>query len=172
MGARSMPASNTNGEKMQLSRVMIARSFAALAMSMALLGAIDSSPAHADTAAIKSLMAATWDKPDARLLVEPVVVADGYAIASWTQGKRGGRALLRQEDGKWKIVLCSGDPLKSASSIAEAGVPHATAEQLARRLKEAESILPPRQVALFSTFEGVVHIDGGEHGHGKHSGDN
>jgi len=138
-------------------------------MSMALPGAIDSSPALADSAAVKSLMAATWDKPDARLLVEPVVEAGGYAVASWTQGERGGRALLRQEDGKWKIILCSGDPLKSASSIAETGVPRATAELLARRLKEAESILPPRQVALFSTFEGVVHIDGGEHGPGKHS---
>jgi len=168
MDALSMPASSTSGEKMQLTGVMIARTFAALAMSMALLSAVGTAPALADTAAIKSLMAATWDKPDARLLVEPVVVADGYAIASWTQGKRGGRALLRQEDGKWMIILCSGDPLKSASSISEVGVPRATAEQLARLLKEAESILPPGQVALFSTFEGVVHIDDGEHGHGKH----
>jgi len=167
MDALSMPASNTNGEKMQLSRVMIARTFAALVMSMALLSAVGHTPALADSAAIKSLMAATWDKPDARLLVEPVIVVDGYAIASWTQDKRGGRALLRQENGKWMIVLCSGDPLKSATSIAEVGVPRATAEQLARLLKEAESILPPRQVALFSTFEGVVHIEGDEHGHGN-----
>ena len=126
-----MPASNTNGEKMQLSRVTIARTFAALAMSTALLCAIDHSPALADTAAIKSLIAATWDKPDARLLVEPVVEADGYAIASWTQGERGGRALLRQQDGEWRIVLCSGDPLTSAFFIAEAGISRATAEQLA-----------------------------------------
>lgn len=167
-----MQGFNTNGETMQLSRMRSARIFAALATAVALLGAVGSAPSHADTAAIKSLMAATWDKPDARLLVEPVVEADGYAIASWIQGKRGGRALLRQENGNWKIVLCSGDPLKSASSIAEAGVPRATAEQLARLLKEAESILPPRQVALFSTFEGVVHIDGDEHAHGKHFSDN
>ncbi len=111
-------------------------------------------------------MMRTFDKPDARLLVEPVEVVDDFAVASWTQGERGGRALLRRADDKWRIVLCSGDALRSAAMLADAGVPGAAAERLAALLKESESKLPPKQVALFSTFEGVVHIDAEtDHGH-------
>lgn len=142
----------------------------ALLVWMALSGVIHT--AHAaepldDKAAIRTLMAAEWDKPDAKLLVDPLVVDGDHALAGWTQGSRGGRALLRKSSGKWAVVLCSGDPLKYASALIEAGVEKDSADRLARGLAEAERQLPPQQVALFSTFEGVVHM-GEHHGHDNH----
>lgn len=128
---------------------------------MALFGALHAAPEHADdVAAITALMAATWDKPDAKLNVDPIVVENDHSVAGWTQGSRGGRALLRKQAGKWKVVLCSGDPLTQAASLEAAGVPTADAARLAQRIKDAESKLPPERVAQFSTFEGVVHIEG------------
>lgn len=125
-------------------------------------------PAAADDESdIRALLAQTWDKPDNRLSVDPVVIVDGNALASWTQGNRGGRALLRRNDGgEWKVVLCSGEPLRHASTLAATGISESVSQALATRLNEAESKLAPDQVRLFSTFEGVVHVaEDGHHGH-------
>jgi hypothetical protein len=133
----------------------------------ALVVAIHATPCRADDRTdIRGVMIGIFDKLGSSLIVEPVVVVDNSAVASWTQGDRGGRALLRREEGKWRIVLCSGDPLKSASMLEQAGVPPAAAERLETLLKQAESVLPPERVALFSTFEGVVNVDD-NHGHGN-----
>lgn len=45
------------------------------------------------------------------------------------------------------------------------GAIHEIAGQLARLLDQAESKLPADRLALFSTLEGVVHMDG-QNGHG------
>ncbi len=132
---------------------------------MALAGAIQSAFAGGDDGAIRSLMLHTWDKPGTRLVVDPIVVEAHYAIAGWTQGERGGRALLRKQGDAWAVVLCSGDPLKHASVLIEAGVPAGAADRLARELNNAERRMPPEQVALFATFEGVMRMnDAQEHG--------
>lgn len=128
-------------------------------MWMALSGAIHV-PAYADDAAeVRSLLVATWDKPGAKLDANPIVVEGGHALASWTQGGRGGRALLRKENGKWKVVLCSGDPLRNAAVLITAGVPAQAAATLAEKLQVAETQTDPARVKLFSTFEGVVRMD-------------
>ena len=103
-------------------RSLLFPSIAALASLawMALAGAIHTAqaePALKDAASIRALMASTWDKPDAKLIVDPVVINAGYAVASWTQGNRGGRALLRKNGNHWAVVLCSGDPLRDASVL-------------------------------------------------------
>ncbi|MGE3159307.1 MAG: copper uptake system-associated protein, partial [Xanthobacteraceae bacterium] len=71
------------------------------------------SPGFAETAndkmEIQKVMKGTWEKPDAPLRVDPIVIAIEYAIADWAQGDMGGRALLRRKSGAWTIVLCSGD---------------------------------------------------------------
>jgi hypothetical protein len=144
--------------------------FLSLLAWTALAVGVHASHSHADDRDdIRSLMIGTFGQPDARLKVEPVVVVEESAVASWTQGTRGGRALLRRDGGKWRIVLCSGDPLKSASMLAKAGVPKLAAEKLAALLKEAESALPSDQVALFASFEGVMRVDV-EQGHGPGTG--
>jgi hypothetical protein len=61
-----------------------------------------------DSQAVTTTLMATFDRPDARLKVEPVIVDCDVAIAGWAQDGRGGRALLRRVSGHWKIILCAG----------------------------------------------------------------
>jgi hypothetical protein len=109
-----------------------------------------------DPHAIRSVIGATWDKPDSKVETDPVVVSGNFAVASWTQGDRGGRALLRRGDGRWSVVLCSGDPLKEAGWLVEAGVPGPDAEQIAAGLAAAEALLPAERRGKFALFEGTV----------------
>ena len=125
----------------------------------------------ADLAGVRHALMAQFDKPEARLQVEPVVVSGDAAVASWAQGERGGRALLLRRSGTWQITLCAGDGLKGVSLLREAGVPARDAESLARRLAAAEAKLAPAWRAKFSTFDGLVRM--GPDGHhppvgGKH----
>ena len=137
---------------------------------MALFGAICAAPASAadDTSAIRALIGKTWDTPDAKVVTDPVVVDGGHALASWTHGERGGRALLHKRQHGWAVVLCSGDPLKTAAVLMEAGVPKASAEKIAADLAAAEAQTDPRRVKLFATFEGVMHLDGTDDRHHQH----
>ena len=114
--------------------------------------------AHGDEHQIVALLRANFDRPEAPLAVAPVVVVGDHAIAGWTQDKRGGRALMRRVRGKWTIHLCSGDPLKHADMLASTGMAPQTAKILASRLADAEKGLPAATLALFASFEGVVHI--------------
>jgi len=113
--------------------------------------------------AIAGLMAQQFDRPEQRLEVGPVVVVADHAIAGWSQGDMGGRALLRRKGRDWQIVLCSGDQLKSAETLRHAGVPATSVQPLVERLAEAESRLPKERLAQLSKFEGIVMIEGGHH---------
>lgn len=141
---------------------------------MALCGAIPlSAPAHAgdDAARIRALIGETWDTPDRKVETDPVVVSGDHAIASWTLAERGGRALLRRKDGGWRVVLCSGDPLKDAAWLEEAGVPASDAERLATALRAAEASVPDQRREKFSLFEGVIegpHGPSDAHPHSHH----
>lgn len=116
-----------------------------------------------DTDAIGAVMMKTWDKPDARLTVEPVVVSGDHAIAGWSQGDMGGRALLRKNGAHWDVVLCAGDDLKKTGVLTKVGLPAAAASVLSADLARAEAKLPPDRLALLSKFEGLVMI--GSDGH-------
>jgi periplasmic copper chaperone A len=119
-----------------------------------------------DRTEIQKIMKGTWEKPDAPLRVDPIVIALDYAIADWAQGDMGGRALLRRKSGAWTIVLCSGDALKSAETLTKAAVPSNVAAMLAKSLAEAERALDPQVLAQFSHFEGLVMMDqAGNHPH-------
>jgi hypothetical protein len=129
--------------------------------------AANSDPAS-DKLAIQQIMRGTWDKPEAPLRIEPIVAVSDYAIAGWTQGDMGGRALLRKKAGEWVIVLCSGDALKSAEILTKAAVPATIAATLAKELNDAEHRLDPALVAQFARFEGLVMMDqAGNHPHHK-----
>lgn len=131
---------------------------------MAFLCAIQS-PARAvnDANEIRALIGATWDKPDSKVEIGPVVISGSYAVASWTQGAHGGRALMRRGDKGWSVMLCSGDPLKESRWLAEAGVPLSDAERIAKDLASAEALIPADRREKFSLFEGVVSMTGGHH---------
>ncbi|WP_247485483.1 copper uptake system-associated protein [Bradyrhizobium sp. 193] len=100
---------------------------------------ISTAAAGSDKDAIRHLLHGTFDKPDAQLVVEPIVVASDYAIAAWTQDDIGGGALLRRKGGEWAILLCSGDALKSADTLLKAGVPQSAAVALENDLAISRS---------------------------------
>jgi hypothetical protein len=145
--------------KLTMRRFFVAIAFAWLAAAPAAAGPDDD--------AVRHLLMQTFDKPEARLVVEPVVVAGDHAVAGWAQGDIGGRALLRRRHGDWTIVLCSGDGIRSADAMRHAGVASAVAARLAAALADAEKQMPPARLALFSKFEGTVMMDSSG-GHPKH----
>jgi len=66
--------------------------------------------ASADETGIREVMLSTWDTPQTRLDIGPVVIQDRWAVAGWTQGQRGGRAFLtRNAHGEWQVSVCGGD---------------------------------------------------------------
>jgi hypothetical protein len=118
-----------------------------------------------DTQAIRHVMMKTWDKPESRLQVEPIVLRGAHAVAGWTQGERGGRALMaRNGDGSWRVVLCAGDGIRNAPALQDAGLSAADAQALARDLAAAEAKLPAAHRSKFATFDGIVRMDA----HGQH----
>lgn len=137
---------------------------AAAVLGLAVPGA--SAAAPDDAAAIRHRMLALFDKPDQPLVVDPIAVSGDYAVASWTQGEIGGRALLRRDAGAWRIILCSGDGLTTAPLIRQAGAADAVAADLVGRLAAAEAAIDPARRARFSLFQGVVPVDDGGHHHG------
>lgn len=129
-------------------------------------------PAGGDAASIGQLLHGMFDKPGEALSVGPVVVSGDHAIAGWTQGDMGGRALLRRKQGAWAVTLCAGDAIKSSEALRTAGVPQSDAVHLAQALTSAESSLAPERVAMFARFEGLVTMDGTSghaSGHAGHS---
>lgn len=149
----------------------------ARALSTALMMSIPAGSGFAasEDDAVRAVLMAAFDKPDQRLVVEPVVVAGDHAVADWSQGATGGRALLRRvvhrpieganagsTDG-WIIVLCSGDGIRSADALVRTGIPRPAAAQLAAALTEAERHVAPERLALFATFEGTVLVEEGAH---------
>ena len=136
---------------------------AAVFLTAATAGA--QTPAAADADAIRHVIKSTWDKPAEPVNVPAVAVAADYAIAGWTQGDMGGRALLRKKADAWSIVLCAGDQLREAETLRKVGIGEPIARKLAADLAQAERTLPPKDIALFSRFEGLVTMD-------QHSGHN
>ncbi len=141
----------------------VVRGFCLLAILCAMLGAVlqpaaAQHPMPSDDREIVQVLRATFDRPEAPLAIAPVVVVGDHAVAGWVQDKRGGRALMRKQHGKWTIHLCSGDQIKHADILESTGIPTATAKTLAERLAVAERAMPRDTVALFATFEGIVHL--------------
>jgi hypothetical protein len=117
-----------------------------------------------DDAAIRAVLMQQFDKPEARLQVDPVVAQGEHAVAGWVQGERGGRALLRRQHGHWQIAACAGDALKDPRTLREAGVPGPDADRLARTLANAEARLPAATRQRLSSFDGLVRMDAaGQH---------
>lgn len=94
-----------------------------------------------EESAIRTVLMAQFDKPEARLQVEPVVVMGDAAVASWAQQNRGGRALLRRRHEQWRIVACAGDAFKDAKLLQDAGLSAADARALVKTLTAAEAKL-------------------------------
>ena len=114
------------------------------------LSATFAAPAGSDEMIISQILHGMFDKPQEPLSVEPIVVSGNYAIADWTQGEMGGRALLRKHQGAWAIVLCAGDGIKSKDALLKAGVPLGDAERLESDMASAEARLPVEKVGVLA----------------------
>ena len=121
-----------------------------------------------DAAAVRTAIKAMFDKPGAPVDVDPVSVVKGYSVAGWTQEKQGGRALLRQEKGKWVVVACGGDGMAKADTLKMAGMSQGDAVALEKAVIKAEAAVPAERRKMFALFNGVVKMDGA-HGHGAHA---
>jgi hypothetical protein len=121
-----------------------------------------------DEAQIRDLLSTTFDRPDAKVVADPIAVAGAYAIAGWTQADKGGRALLKREHGQWALLACAGDDFKQALHLEHAGIPRADAKKLAALQASAESRLPRERLELFGTFGPMVGSEA--HGAGSHGG--
>lgn len=115
-----------------------------------------------DAAAIAAAMRATFERPDAPLDAGPVVVSGTFAVADWTQGGMGGRALYERADEGWVVRFCSGDALRTAEGLQRLGVPYADAVLLEARLAEAERAVAPDRLAAMAAFDGTVAMGGAE----------
>lgn len=113
-------------------------------------------PVGPDAEMIVATMKAMFDKPDAPLTVDPVVVQGDNAVASWAQGDTAGRALLARQGDQWQIVLCGGPDLRSAAFLATHGV--SDAETLSALFNLAEDKLGSDAVSRYSSFEGVMMV--------------
>ncbi|MFE8644302.1 copper uptake system-associated protein [Sphingomonas sp. NCPPB 2930] len=134
----------------------------AAALTWNALSAVAADPT--DETAIRQVILSTWDKPEARVEVGPVVVAGNRAVAGWTQGQRGGRALMaRDQSGHWAVAACGGDSLKDAKTLQSSGMSAAEARQISASLAKAESAVPAARRALFSTFDGLMRMDAAGH---------
>lgn len=116
--------------------------------------------ASPEQTAVMAVMHGMFDKPGPELVIEPVIVEGSFAVADWIQGDMGGRAFLKQAAGKWNLVLCAGDEIRSAEALKESGVPAGTAERLAASIVEAERTVSPDRLKKFASFQGTVRMDG------------
>ena len=100
-----------------------------------------------------------FDKPDVELVIDPIAIEDGFAVAGWTQGEMGGRAFLKAHDGHWMLVLCTGDEIKSIEALTASGVPAESCRTARCRDREAEKDVDPERLAMFANFGGIVRMD-------------
>lgn len=114
---------------------------------------------------IKALISKTFDQPSLKVQTTPIVIEGKVAIADWTQGQKGGRALLRRKHSDWEIIACGGAGFKDPSAIAAAGISKEIASNIAAKLKTAESSLSPQKIKQLDSFDGVVTM-----GHGMQHG--
>jgi hypothetical protein len=130
----------------------------AAGISLACLASTPSSAATQppDAAVITDMLMKRFDRPDAHLVVQPLVIEGDAAIADWIQGDQGGRALLRRQQGQWSLVLCGGDGLTHADVLIQAGVAPGQARALADHLAQAERQIAPSTLTRLKQFPGIV----------------
>ncbi len=122
---------------------------------------------------ITKLLMDMFNQPNNPLKINPIVVENDYAIAGWSQGDKGGRALLTNTNNKWTIQLCAGDALKDAKFLKDSGVDSKIIPTILKKLATAEAKLDAVTLKRFSEFKEIVYINAGQshqaHGHGAWS---
>lgn len=107
---------------------------------------------------IQAIISKTFDLPNLKVKTNPIVIEGKVAIDDWTQGQKGGRALLRRKHDEWEIIACGGSGFKSSNGISEAGISREIAQNITAKLATAEAKLSTQQVKQFDSFDGVVNM--------------
>jgi hypothetical protein len=105
-----------------------------------------------DEAQIQFVIGKTYDKPNNKVNTTPISVADDFAVADWTQGERGGRALMKKINGNWEILACGNDGLKDTKSLVKAGMTEKTASTIVKKLTDLEKSENPKRLVKFNLF--------------------
>jgi hypothetical protein len=126
-------------------------------MMFALLSGCAPSTAS-DAKAINALMRQTWDRADNPIQLGPTAIVGDTAVADWTQGKMGGRALLERRSGRWTVVLCAGETIRTQHGLSQVGLKPRVARAIAQKLSVAEREVSADRLALMAGFQGVVSM--------------
>ena len=78
--------------------------------------------ASTDQIEIINTISRIYDKPNLKVTTNPISINENFAIADWTQGDRGGRALLKKDNGHWAIITCGADEIKDLKNLKDAGI--------------------------------------------------
>ena len=105
-----------------------------------------------DEAKIQAVIGKTYDKPNNKVNTTPISAIDDFAVADWTQGDRGGRALMKRINGNWKILACGNDGLKDTKSLVKAGMSEKIASAIVKKLSDLEKSEDPTRLAKFNLF--------------------
>jgi hypothetical protein len=108
--------------------------------------------------AVASVLHARFDKPGADLIVDPIAIGGAFAVADWTQGAAGGRALLQKGGNGWLLVLCGGDSLRTMQGLIRLGVPQHQAVAIAKELAREEKDVSAERLARMAGFAGEVRM--------------
>ena len=106
---------------------------------------------------VKQMLSQTFDKPNNPVTTEVVVVQGNYALADWTQGSKGGRALLVKTPESWKVLVCGGEGLTRVDNIKGARVPEKTAQSLVSQLVDNEKMLSNEKIKRINSFKDKKH---------------
>ncbi len=127
-------------------------------IAMALMAVACAPLASNSEADIRARVKAQLEKPDAPLTVDPVAVEGAFAVADWTQGSAGGRALLQKGAKGWLLVLCGGDSLRTVQGLMRLGVPDNQAVAIAKELAREEKNVSADRLAAMARFSGEVRM--------------
>lgn len=127
---------------------------------------------HDQEPLIRDLLMEMFDRPDAPLSVQPIVIEGNVALAGWAQDGHGGRALLRLIDSGWYVALCAGPELLEESFVQGQGLDHRAARRLVLAMRAAEGGQDGLS-DLLDSFDTVLFFDRpahGAHGYGHSHG--
>jgi len=127
-------------------------------IAAALLASACGSASNESEKAIASVLHVRLAKPGAELIVDPIAAGGAFAVAGWTQGDQGGRALLQRGGNGWLLVLCGGESLRSMQGLVRLGVPQHQAVAIAKELAREEKNVSAERLARMAQFAGEVRM--------------
>jgi hypothetical protein len=106
-----------------------------------------------------------WEKPHHQVDVPVVALIEDFSIAAWIQGKHGGRAVLRKNNGTWQTLACGDAQIKTLQTLKTYGMNNTQANALIRQLNQEEQSLSKAMLGKINGFSGIMNVDSHHHHH-------